>query len=76
VALKLSFNDSAFPKGTPVDVGGVLVDNGGSITLSEDQEASLVARHGMSVREYFKDSEMVKVEGSTEVPKPKEGGDN
>jgi hypothetical protein len=67
VALKLSFHDPAFPKDKEVDLGGVLVKNGGSVTLSENQETTLVSRHGMSVKDYFKGSEMVKVEGTTEL---------
>lgn len=60
--------------------GAGLVKNGSSVTLDEDQEAHFFAITGMKVRDYYKDNEMVKVEGSsdarlpTTTDAPKEGG--
>jgi hypothetical protein len=67
MALKISYHNAAFPKDEEMDLGGFLVKNGGSVSLSEEQEADLAARLGMPVREYFKDSEDVKVEGTATV---------
>lgn len=79
MALKLSYNNAALPKGQEVDLGGVLAKNGSTVELSEEQELSLAARVGMPVRDYFKDSEDVKVEGTAtvaakDIPE-EEGGD-
>jgi hypothetical protein len=77
MALKVSFNDPAFPKDEEFDLGGVLVKNGGSVTLTEDQERAILARFGMTAKDYFADSEAIKVEGTAEVKgkEVKEGGE-
>lgn len=68
MSLKVSFTHPHFDKGTEVDLTGVgLIKNGGSKTLNEEEERAAVARLGMGVKEYFKDSEQVKVEGTTEL---------
>jgi hypothetical protein len=67
MSLKLSYHNPAFPKDQEFDLGGVLVKNGSSITLSEEQELSMAARFGTTVKEHFKESEDVKVEGTAEV---------
>lgn len=62
--LELSINHPDFPKGTPFDVGGVLVENGKSVKLDEDAEQSFVARNGRAVRDWVGDSTTVEVKGT------------
>jgi hypothetical protein len=80
MALKLTLKDEQFPKDQEFDVGGVLLQNGQSKTLSEEEEQALVSRHGMSVKDYFQGNEAIKVEGSATVkieaePEEEEGGE-
>lgn len=78
MTLKISVNNKQLPKGELLDIGGVAVENGSSVSLDEEQELSLANRVGMPVREYFKDSEDVKVEGTASVSSkdiPAEGGE-
>jgi riboflavin biosynthesis pyrimidine reductase len=75
-------NHPDFPKDLEFDVGGLLVKNDGSVTLTKEQEQSLVARHGRPVKEAFSNNEFLKISGSSELPKKGieeilvEGGDN
>lgn len=64
MGLKVTYNNENFPEGQEFDIGGVLVENGGSVELTEEQELALVSRTGMAVRDYFADTEDVKVEGT------------
>lgn len=64
MAVEVSANFPGIPKGTPMDIGGVLVENGGSTTLDEDQELSFVGRHRKTVKDQLSGSEFVKVKGS------------
>jgi hypothetical protein len=67
----VKLNHPNFAKGTPLDVKGVgLIENGGSVKIEDEQ--LFKAKTGMTVKEYFKDSEMIEVTGSS----IKEGGDN
>ena len=67
MSLKVSFSHPDFPKDQEFAVADVgLIKNGGSVTLTEDQERSFQAARGMSVKEAFKGSQ-VKVEGTTEL---------
>lgn len=69
--LKVSYENPAFPKDYEFDVHGIgLVKNGGSVTLSKEQEESAVAVLGMPLKDYAKGG-TVKVEGTTEL-KPSE----
>lgn len=64
MALTVKYNNAALPEGQPVDIGGVLVENGGSVELTREQEDTLVSRVGMLAKDYFKDSEDVEVSGN------------
>lgn len=73
---KLSMSHPDYPKGTEFDVGGLLVPNGGSVSVSEEMEQALVSRHGAPVKEALGANPHLKVEGTTELSKPKaEGGE-
>lgn len=75
MALKVTYQHDAFPKGMEVAVDrlGVL-KNGEPTTISKEDEEAFVAEHGMSVKEAFKDYKNVKVEGTAEASKS--GGDD
>lgn len=64
MGVKLSVNFPNMAKGTELDVGGVLVENGGSVELSDEQELAFVARQRKTVKGWAGDSEYVKVSGS------------
>ena len=51
--------------------GAGLVKNGDTVTLDEEQEAMAVSIVGMSLKDYYKDDEMVTVSGTSEVKAPK-----
>lgn len=67
MALKITYHNPDFAKGMEFAVEGLVVKNGETATLSEKDERLLVSRTGKSVRELFKDSQQVKVEGSQEM---------
>lgn len=68
MSLKVSYKNDAFPKDYEFEVYGIgLIKNGGSVTLSKDQEERAVTMVGMSVKDYVKDSADVSVEGTTEL---------
>lgn len=68
MTLKLTWTHPDMPKGEEGEIRGVgLVKNGSSVTLNEEQERNAIAVLGMSVKDFFKDSEQVKVEGTSEV---------
>lgn len=46
MAYKLEVNHPDFPKGFEFDMDGVVVENGSSVTLTEEQEAAILARSG------------------------------
>lgn len=68
MSLKISYNNPAYPKGEELDLTGVgIIKNGSTVTLDEDAELAFVSRTGQSVKDYFKGSEVVKIEGQSEV---------
>jgi hypothetical protein len=62
VTIKANFPN--MDKGTELDVGGVLVKNGGSTELTDEEEQSFVSRHRKSVKDWAGDNEYVKVSGT------------
>jgi hypothetical protein len=64
MAVRMSANFPNMDKGTELDVGGVLVENGGSVELDDEQELAFVSRHRKSVKDWAGDGEYVKVTGS------------
>ena len=75
MAYKLEVNHPDFPKDWEFDMDGVLVKNGSSVILTEDDEAAIFARSGgLTVKEVFGHKgvpEYIKLTGS----KGKEGGE-
>ena len=67
MGVKLEVNFPNMAKGTELDVGGVLVENGGSTELTDEQELSFVSRHRKSVKDWAEGSEQIKVSGSGKV---------
>lgn len=64
MGVKISVDFPNMEKGTELDVGGVLVENGGSVELDDDQELAFVARHRKAVKDWAGESSYVKVTGS------------
>lgn len=68
MAYSIKFTHPAFDKGEEFDLTGVgLVENGSATKMDADQERYFISRNGMSVKDYFKDSEMVEVTGTSEL---------
>jgi hypothetical protein len=68
MAYKITYEHPDFPKGHEFDMTGVgIVENGKTKTLDKDAEIHFVAMTGQTVKDYFSESESVKVEGSTEL---------
>jgi hypothetical protein len=54
MAYKLEVNHPAYPKDWELDMDGVLVKNGGSVTLTEEDEAAIFQRSGgLTVKEVY-----------------------
>jgi hypothetical protein len=51
--------------------GAGMVKNGDTVTLDADQELMAFSMVGMSIKDYYKDDEMVTVTGTSEVKLPK-----
>jgi hypothetical protein len=78
VAYKLEVNHPDFPKDWEFDMDGVLVKNGGSVTLTEEDEISIFNRSGgLTVKEVYGHKgvpEYIKLTG-TKASEVKEGGE-
>lgn len=66
MAVTIELNHPEFPDGYEFDVGGVLVPNGGSVEVTEEQELVFLAKHGLKYRDGNWGS-FVKVSGTTEL---------
>ncbi len=62
--LEITVDFPNFPKGTEMDVGGVLVKNGETTKLDEDAELAFVSRHRQAVKDKFSNSKQVKLSGT------------
>jgi hypothetical protein len=68
MGLKVSYKNKSFPKDMEFSVGGVaVVKNGGSVSLSDEQERLFVAQNGSAVKDFYKGSEDWNVEGTAAV---------
>ena len=68
MSVELKVDLEAYPKGTPLSFNGLgTVENGSSVTLTDEQELSYVNVNGMSVADGFKDQEGITVGGSPTV---------
>jgi hypothetical protein len=64
MALKVTFSNPAFPKGTEFDTVFGLVKNGSPKTLTEEDERMCLARTGNSVKDQLAGNDAFKVEGT------------
>ena len=81
--MEISVDFPDYEKGLEIDLGGLLVKNGESTEISEDQELAFVARHGTPVRDIA--SSHIKVSGAAkytpskieqlELPQAEESGE-
>ena len=63
MAVEISADYPNYPKDVDLDLGGVLVKNGGSTKLDDDQELALATKWGAPIKEGVGESEYVKVSG-------------
>ncbi len=64
MALDVTVDFPALPKGTEMDLGGLLVKNGEKTEVDEDAELAFVTRHQQTVKDWAGDGPYVKVSGS------------
>ena len=62
--LSVKYENKAFPAGEPVEVAGVLLENGKERELTEEEEIKLVRNFGGKPSEAVKGNEQMKVSGS------------
>ena len=78
MAYKLEVDHPDFPKDWEFDMDGVLVKNGGSATLTEENELAIFNQNGgLTVKQVFKHKDVpdyIKLTG-TKASDVKEGGD-
>jgi hypothetical protein len=83
MALTVKYHNAMLPEGQEMDIGGVMVENGGSVELTREHEASLMSLSGQMPVDYLGASEDMEVSGTPflkkedlEVmhPQPVEGG--
>lgn len=64
MGVEIKMDHPHFPKDYEFDLGGVLVPNGKSVKLDDEQELSFVARHQKAVKEKLGNNEFITVSGS------------
>ena len=73
MALKLAVNNPAYPAGEELEVAGVLVNNGGDVTLTESQEATFWSAQGEVLKDSVSsDDANVKVTGTATFTAPED----
>lgn len=77
MALKVTLNDSAWPKDTEISVLGLgFFINGKSRDITSEEEETFFHSRGMTVRDALEGSDSFKVEGTSTVTKATTGGEN
>lgn len=72
MAYKLKYKDPSMPDDTLVDLGGVAVENGKTVTVTAEQELAVSQKHGVSFKDALKASPFLEITGTTEL----KGGDS
>jgi hypothetical protein len=67
MAYKLELDHPDYPKGMEFDLDGILVENGKSVTVTEDVERKFLAHNGKSLKDLYGKGEIVKLSGSSEL---------
>lgn len=71
---KVSVDLAGYPKGQEVSVGGLpMIENGGSLELTDEQVEDFKARNGQTLAQFFKGNDEVQVSSSSSTDK--KGGD-
>lgn len=65
--LSVTYKNDAFPEGETVELYGVALENGKAKELSEEEETRMVQLLGDKPSDAFKDSDVVKVSGSSSL---------
>jgi hypothetical protein len=63
MSLEVTLDNPVYPKGTEFDLGGLLVKNGETLELTDEQEQSFVSRHQKSVRSQLSNHQHITVKG-------------
>jgi hypothetical protein len=67
MAYKLEANHPDYPKDTEFDCDGILVPNGGSVTVTEEMERAFYAKNARPIKEIYGHSAIVKLSGSSSL---------
>ena len=69
MTLTVEIKHPEFEDDVDFDVGGILIPNGGSVELTEEQERLIVSRRQRPTREVFEGNQFVKVKGTSLLSK-------
>lgn len=69
MAYKLEMKHPDFEDDVEFDLGGVMIKNGSTKTLTEEEEAAIVGRHGQTAKDALGNHPFMKVSGTTELSK-------
>lgn len=68
MALKVSYDNPQMMKGVEVELIGIgMIPNGGSVTVEESQEQQFMLERRETIKDAFKNNEMIKVEGASTI---------
>lgn len=65
----IEYHNPDFEDDRIFDVGGLAIPNGGSVTLSEEEELAFFSKKQMSVSDFFAGDRLIKVSGKSELSK-------
>lgn len=67
MAYKLEANHPDYPKDTEFDCDGIMVPNGGSVTVTEEMERAFLSKNGRPIKELYGHSAIIKLSGSSSL---------
>jgi hypothetical protein len=66
--MRVEFNNPELPKGMEMDVGGLLVINGETVNVSDDELDLYERKHGISLADALSRNQFATVDGVSFVP--------
>lgn len=64
---KMEANHPDYPKGTDFDCDGIMIPNGGSITVTEEMERAFFAKNARPIKDLYGHSAIIKLSGSSSL---------
>jgi hypothetical protein len=66
--MRVEFNNPEFPKGIEMDVGGLLIVNGETVEVTDEQIELFQARNGITLAEALSANQFATVDGVSYIP--------